>query len=221
MENDKPEGAAVTDRRAEILAGFQQYVLENGQVPSSIYKFTETLNMSEEDFYRYFTSFEAVKSGVWIELFDHTLNNLYAQEIFPSYSSREKMLAFFFTWVEELKKNRSYLLALYERLAGPHQSPPSEVRDFREKYKEFASQVLAEGKETEEIAKRPFVENKYDDVLWVQLWFIFRFWIRDSSVSFEKTDVSIEKSVHLAFDLMGKSSLDSIADFVKFLYQNK
>ena len=81
--------------------------------------------------------------------------------------------------------------------------------------------ILLEAKTTGEVADRPFISEKYDEGLWLQLWFIFQFWIKDSSVSFEKTDAAIEKSVHLAFDLMGKSALDTFADFAKFLYQNK
>jgi hypothetical protein len=38
--------------------------------------------------------------------------------------------------------------------------------------------------------------------------------------NFEKTDAAIEKSVNLAFDLIGKGILDNALDFGKFLYQN-
>lgn len=221
MENDQPNTGLANDIRGKILEGFKLYVLEHGQIPPSVYKFAEILNIPETEFYEHFTSFGALRSALWVESFDRTLANLYDQEIYGEYSAREKLLAFFFTWIEELKKDRSYLLVLYDRSHAISKLPPSEVSQFRERFQEFAKSILMEGKESEEIAKRPFISDRYDEGLWLQVWFIFRFWIKDSSTSFEKTDVAIEKSVHLAFDLMGKNSLDSMVDFAKFLFQNK
>ena len=78
-----------------------------------------------------------------------------------------------------------------------------------------------EGKETQEIANRPVISDRYDEALWIQVLFVLKYWLDDNSPRFEKTDAAIEKSVNLAFDLMGKSALDSFLDFAKFLYQNK
>lgn len=221
MEIDRPKKDVVKDIRTKILSGFRLYVLEHGQSPPSVYKFTKILKIDEVEFYKYFTSFRALQSAVWVELFDRTLENLYAQEVYSDYSAREKLLAFFFTWIEELKKDRSFLLVLYDRFDSLSKFPPSEFGQFRTRFKEFAKLILMEGKESEEIVKRPFINQQYDEGLWLQVWFILRFWLKDSSPSFEKTDVAIEKSVHLAFDLMGKNSLDSMVDFAKFLFQNK
>jgi len=221
MENDQPTSGLLKDIRAEIVDGFRLYVLEHGQTPPSVYQFARTINIQEKDFYEYFTSFGALKAAIWEETFDSTLEHLHAQDIYPGYSAREKLLAFFFTWIEELKKNRSYLLALYDRTERKSKLPPPEVEQFKEKFKEYAKLILAEGEETEEVAKRPWITNHYREGLWLQVWFIFQFWIKDTSTSFEKTDAAIEKSVHLAFDLMGKNAVDSIVDFGKFLFQNK
>ena len=64
-------------------------------------------------------------------------------------------------------------------------------------------------------------QNFCIEALWMQVGFVFRYWVEDRSPRFEKTDAAIEKSVNLAFDLMGKSALDSFLDFAKFLYQHK
>jgi hypothetical protein len=53
------------------------------------------------------------------------------------------------------------------------------------------------------------------------LLFVTDFWLKDKSPGFEKTDEAIERSLNLAFDLMGKSPLDSMLEFGKFLFQNK
>lgn len=221
MEKTKPNKTTKVDYRTKILAGYIEHVLEHGQEPASVFKFAKELKMKEEDFYSYFTSFESIKSAVWTKLFEDTLNNLESQDVFKEYSAREKLLGFLFTWIEELKKNRSYILVLYQNHKNLKGLLPIEVKAFRDKFKDFANEIILEGKETEEIANRPIISDRYDEALWLQVWFVFQFWLKDTSPAFEKTDAAIEKSVNLAFDLMGKSALDTFVDFAKFLYQNK
>ena len=209
------------DYRNLILDGFVAHLLEHGAEPASIFKFAKDIKIKEEEFYQYFTSFEGVKSAVWVAIFENTLANVEGQDVYKEYSVREKFLSFLFTWVEELKKNRSYLLSLYQDKSTTFKKLPGDTRDFKEKFSDFATDLVMEGKETQEIAARPFITEKYDEALWMQVGFVFRYWIDDTSPRFEKTDAAIEKSVNLAFDLMGKSALDSFLDFAKFLSQNK
>jgi AcrR family transcriptional regulator len=221
MENTTAKKSTKADPRAKIINGYIEYVLENGQEPASIFKFSKELKMKEEDFYSFFTSFDGIKSAVWGQLFDNTIQNLESQEVYKEYSAREKLLGFLFTLVEELKKNRSYLISLYADHKDLKKLLPKEVKSFKSKFKDFANEIILEGKETEEIASRPIISDRYDEALWLQVWFVFQFWLNDSSPAFEKTDAAIEKSVNLAFDLMGKSAFDTFIDFAKFLYQNK
>lgn len=221
MENTAAKKTSKSDPRTKIILAYLNYVLENGSEPLSIYKFTKGIKMNEVDFYTHFTSFEAIKSAIWGKLFEDTIQNLESQGVFKEYSAREKLLGFLFTLVEELKKNRSYLMSLYGGHKDMKKLIPQEVKVFKDKFKDFANEIILEGKETEEIANRPLITERYDEALWLQVWFVFQFWLRDTSSSFEKTDAAIEKSVNLAFDLMGKSALDTFIDFAKFLYQNK
>ncbi|HAH38014.1 MAG TPA: hypothetical protein DEQ87_20085 [Algoriphagus sp.] len=221
METATVKNTNKKDYRKLILEGFVNHVLENGTAPNSIFKFAKELKMKEADFYTYFTSFDAIKSAIWVQIFEDTISQLEAQEVYREYSAREKFLGFLFTWIEELKKNRSYLLSLYEHRSKAMNPIPSELKEFKEKFKDFASDIIMEGKETQEIANRPVISDRYDEALWIQVLFVLKYWLDDNSPRFEKTDAAIEKSVNLAFDLMGKSALDSFLDFAKFLYQNK
>ena len=45
--------------------------------------------------------------------------------------------------------------------------------------------------------------------------------MEDSSPSFEKTDVVIEKSVRAIFDVFETTPLESVIDFGKFLWKDK
>jgi hypothetical protein len=221
METTPVKKTTKKDFRKLILEGFVNHVLEHGAQPKSVFKFAKDLKMKEEEFYVYFTSFDSIKSSIWVSLFESTLEQIEAQEVYKEYSVREKFLSFLFTWIEELKKNRSYLLSLYQDKNKAYKSLPEDTKEFKEKFRDFAGEIIMEGKETQEIASRPLISDRYDEALWLQLAFVFRYWMDDRSPRFEKTDAAIEKSVNLAFDLMGKSALDSFLDLAKFLYQNK
>jgi hypothetical protein len=44
-----------------------------------------------------------------------------------------------------------------------------------------------------------------------------KFWMDDSSASFEKTDIFIEKSVNASFELMNIKPIQSLVDLGKFI----
>lgn len=209
-----------TDKH-KIIEGYINHILETGTEPASVFKFAKDLKMQEATFYEHFTTFGAIKKAVWEMVFEQTVADLEGQEVYKTYSAREKLLGFFFTWIEELKKRRSYLLAVYGENLMKDKKFPDELKGFKSNFKDFVSEIIMEGKETDEIAERPYVSDRYDEAIWLQVMFVFRFWLKDDSPAFEKTDAAIEKSVNLAFDLMGKSAVDSFVDFAKFLFQSR
>lgn len=88
-------------------------------------------------------------------------------------------------------------------------------------FKEYARDLVMEGKESQEVTPRRFLNERYPDAFWLQLLMILDFWVKDKSKGFENTDAMIEKSVNTSFDLMGSTALDSVLDFAKFMYQNR
>ena len=62
-------------------------------------------------------------------------------------------------------------------------------------------------------------EKLSTEVLWMHFIAIFHFWLNDTSPSFEKTDMAIEKSVRIVFDVFDNTPIDSIVDFGKFLWK--
>lgn len=221
MENIQSDNLLAPDTRTRITEAFVLHVLETGREPVSVFKFAQSLGIREEEFYTYYTSFLGVKGGVWEQIFERTIRSMEAQPVHATYSTREKLLAFYFTWIEELKKNRSYLLALYLQPEGFRKAMPEELRGFKARFEAFANNLIAEGKATDQIAERKYISDKYADALWVETLFILQFWLKDTSPSFERTDAAIEKSVNLVFDLIGRTAVDSLVDFAKFLYQSK
>ncbi|NNL16413.1 MAG: TetR/AcrR family transcriptional regulator, partial [Flavobacteriaceae bacterium] len=54
---------------------------------------------------------------------------------------------------------------------------------------------------------------------WLQLLLTMKFWMEDTSASFEKTDILIEKAVNASFDLMDIKPLKTVTDLGKFLFK--
>ena len=130
------------------------------------------------------------------------------------------MLAFYYTLLEELKSHRSFVLlqlSSHNRL----ELVPEYLKTFRTTFEAFIESILNEGKGNGEVATRPYLDRRYPQLFWLHMGFILMFWKDDDSAAFEKTDAAVEKSVNLAFDLIGKGAVDSVIDFGKFLYQNK
>lgn len=212
---DAPNPAATLQQR------YMAYLLEQGQRPQSVYQFAKSLEMPEQDFYEHFNSLESLEKGIWASFFEDTLSKIQNDPTFQQYGVREKLLAFYFTLIEGLKANRSYVDFCFKHL------PKGTLRPFflehmRSGFLSFAQELTNEGQESGEFAQRLFITDSYKDALWLQLRYILKFWLKDESKNFEQTDAAIEKVVNVAFDLMGRTFIDTIVDFVKFnLQKNK
>ena len=66
-----------------------------------------------------------------------------------------------------------------------------------------------------ELLKDGIVQESY----LVQLMMTLKFWLDDTSTSFDKTDIFIEKSINASFDLISISPLKSVVDLGKFLFK--
>ena len=220
MEGSKAKKTTKKSPEDRIKEAYIEYVLEHGKAPASIFKFIRELKLKEEDFYDNFNSFENIEKEIWLGLFNNAMEAIRADDVYDEYSVREKMLAFLFTYVEQLKANRSFILQTVPKKMRPEVTPYYLTR-VKSAFKDWATELLMEGEETEEVLQRPVIGKRYDEALWLQFLFIVGFWIKDESKGFEKTDAAIEKSVNLAFDLMGRGPLDAMLDFGKFLFQNR
>jgi AcrR family transcriptional regulator len=212
--------SAVVAPETRILLAYMDHLLLHGQRPSSVFKFCLDLGIKEEEFYNHFGSFDTVERQLWKSFIDKTLLRLRADESFTAFSSREQILAFYYTFFEELKASRSFVLLQLEH-HKKLEITPEFLKDFKREFETFIESVLKVGKENGEVAKRPFLDKNYPQLFWLHMGFLLIFWKEDSSAGFEKTDAAIEKSVNLAFDLIGKGAVDSVVDFAKFLYQTK
>lgn len=215
----KIKKSAVVNAETRIELAYVDYLLNNGERPPSVFKFCHDLGIGEDEFYNYFGSFSGLERKIWKGFIDKTVLRLQADQTYPSFSAREKILAFYYTLFEELKSSRSFVLVQLGNKFKPELTPEF-LKDFRSAYESFIESVLSNGKTNGEIANRPYLDKRYPQLFWLHLGFILYFWTHDNSPAFESSDAAIEKSVNLAFDLIGKGAVDSMIDFAKFMYQN-
>jgi len=209
----------VMNTAEEIQNAYIDYVLTKGVKPASVYVFAKENNLSEEEFYNFYASFEGIEESIWTELSNKALTEVQNQEIWEQYSSREKTLAFFYAFIELLKSKRSFVLYSLKD-SGQSIGTPAILKGVKMLFEGFASGLVDQGVESGELANRRFLTSKYKDALWIQFGVILNFWAKDNSPGFEKTDEAIEKGINVTFDLFGKSPLDSLFDYGKFMMNN-
>jgi hypothetical protein len=203
----------------QIKNGYIDYVLTHGEKPKSIYSFVKSLDISEAEFYEVYASFDGIEKATWVELVIETIDTIRQQEVWSEYSSRDKMLSFFYSFTEMLKKQRSFVVYTLKHHYSNFSTPEC-LSSTRPIFENFAEEIISEGLESGELVSRPFFSKRYKDALWTQFLFITRFWINDDSQGFEKTDEAIEKGINVTFDLFERSPIDNLFEYGKFLSRN-
>lgn len=209
------------EKSEKIKQAYIEFFLENGTQPPSVYSFTKKLKMKEVEFYDHYNSFELLESDIWLGFLKETISKIESDSVYTTYSVREKLLAFYYTSIEILKNNRSYASQTWRLIDKKKLKTPVFMTDLKIGFKEYARDLVMEGKESQEVTPRRFLDERYPDAFWLQFLMIIDFWVKDKSKGFENTDAMIEKSVNTSFDLMGSTALDSVLDFAKFMYQNR
>ncbi len=205
--------------KEQIKNAFIQYIRQHGKAPATPYNLMAELGEDEKYFYDNYSSFATIEQDIWGEYLTETVQRLRSESVYAEYTVREKLLAFYFTLVEVLKENRSFVTnELSARNGGFRRKV---LADFKNGFYEYINILLEEGMDTGEVEQRMFIAKKYDTLLWAETEFLIRFWVRDDSKNFERTDAAVEKTVNFAMDLIGRNLADSAFDFVKFLFQRK
>lgn len=204
---------------AQIQDAYIDYVLTNNEEPKSVYIFAKQLGITEQEFYAFYSSFVAVEKAIWADLTIKTITEIQQQEVWATYTSREKILAFFYAYIELLKTRRSFVVYSLKK-SRTRVSAPEVLDDVRNVFETFAENIIKSGLESGELADRRFLSKRYKDALWVQFGIILNFWVNDSSNNFEKTDEAIERGVNVTFNLFQRSPLDDLIDYGKFVARN-
>ncbi len=206
--------------KADWISKYMDYVLENEKHPKTVYKFTKEQKAKEEDFYKHFGSFQALREEIWHQFYQKSIDLLEKSPETANFGSREKLLTFYFTFFEMLSLNRSYVLFVLQEEKDKLKSL-AQLKVLRKDIKGFAKTLIQEDNEEKQTKILQKNESIFSEATWVQTMFLLKFWMDDNSAEFEKTDVAIEKSVNTVFDVFDNTPLDRVLDLGKFLYKER
>jgi hypothetical protein len=204
----------------KIVSMFMQDTLENNKKPQSVYHFAKTNGVSETEFYAFFGGLEGVEKEVFNLFLIKTLELLDKDKDYEYYDMKSKMLSFYFTFFELLTANRSYVVLSFTENKNPLQGLV-QLSSLRNSFKDFVSGVISDEYRLKQEKFKKIQEKALQESAWIQLLMTLKFWLDDTSASFEKTDLFIEKSVKASFELMNTTPLESLIDFGKFLFKEK
>ena len=203
-----------------ILSHYIDYFLEHHKQPQSVYQFSKQFDFDEALFYGNYTSFDQIEKMFFSSLFDQALEMLKKSEDFKTYDARTQLLSFYFTYFELLTANRSFVMALLNEDKNKLKSV-SKLSELRKQFKQFFDDLAIEKIDLKQEKLIELQEKTLCEMAWLQFLFTLKFWIEDTSLAFEKTDIFIEKSVNTSFDLMDTTPFKSLIDFGKFMWQEK
>jgi len=204
----------------QLVSKYIDILLETGKQPASIYTFSKELGIDESTFYKHFSSFEHLEEKVFTLFFDNATSLLENNEDFKDYDAKNKLLSLYFTYVEILTENRSYvLLALNDNKNSLKNL--KKLEGLKKSFGHFINKLQIEKIDFKQERIEKFQERGIQEVFWVQFLIILKFWMDDSSSVFEKTDVFIEKSIHASFEIINTKPAKSFLDLGKFLLKEK
>ena len=199
---------------------YMAYVLEHNHAPKSVYAFAKSNGFEESEFYTFFANFDSLENTIFSLFFTNTLETLESSKDYPTYDSRNQLLSFYFTFFENLTANRSYVVYALNENCNKLENL-RKLKGLRSKFLDYIDrldiEVLQIKNKQLELLKDGIVQESY----WVQLMMTLKFWLDDTSTSFDKTDIFIEKSINASFDLISISPLKSVVDLGKFLFKEK
>lgn len=204
----------------KIVSMFMQDTLENNEKPKSVYHFAKANGLTEAEFYNFFGSIEGIEKEIFILFLEKTLTLLEKDKDYEYYDMKSKMLSFYFTFFELLTANRSYVVLSLKENKNPLQGL-MQLSGLRNGFKDFVSGIISDEYRLKQEKFQQIQEKALQESAWFQLLMTLKFWLEDSSASFEKTDLFIEKSVKASFELMNTTPLESLIDFGKFLFKEK
>jgi AcrR family transcriptional regulator len=216
MEETKQKRKAGTSHKDQILVAYRDFVLTEGKEPASVYQLCKLAGVSEEQFYGFFSSLGQVGFEIWKIRLEAAAATVRNNPEYADFSGRDKLLLFYFSLLQELKKERSFVAWSAKSRMLPF-SQHSGQKELGRWVKDFFQDILNEARASGEVKDRARLDNLYPDAMLLQFWFILDFWIRDESADFADSDALVEKSLGLTFDLLGEGPLEKALDLGRFL----
>lgn len=207
-----------------ILKSYSDFILRNNHAPKNVYSFCEDNKFAESDFYIFFPNFEEVEKEYLVYFFEESLYLLADDANFLEMNSKTKLLSLYYTYFEQLTMNRSLVTYILDN-KKPLESL-KKLSKLRTMFLDFVKTLdiatINLDLENTRLEKIEKLKNKgVEELFWNNFLVTLKFWMEDTSSSFEKTDIFIEKSVEASFELVNTKPLEKLLDFGKFIWKEK
>ncbi|XOV66429.1 MAG: TetR/AcrR family transcriptional regulator [Fluviicola sp.] len=208
--------------KEQILSAYSDFLLEHQEQPKSMHHFAKHLELSEQDIYSHFASFEAMERSILAHFVENardlTMEQAKNDDAFQE--QRTQMVTFYLTFVEVLKANRS----LVQLLLPKGKDQLRAWKNLKSAKRVFLAYVQMLDIKIEALSFIPsdkVKEKTLEVAAWSQFHTILAFWMNDDSADFERTDIFIEKSLKLSFEISDSTILQSFVDLGKFVTQHE
>src|SRR5688572_8792828 len=186
-----------------LLHAYSDFYIKEGRLPRHEAEFTHSAGLDEKDMYGAYSSLSVIDRQLFRNWAEETITACNTDPSFSSYGVREKMLALCFTLLETLKPHRSLIKTIEKKYRGFNNAA---IKGMQQPMQDFFQALVVEGTTNGEIVARPLIGPRYKQVLWTAVVIILKYWLQDESNHFEKSDIAVEKTVHLAMDLMAPNA---------------
>lgn len=209
-----------TVSKNDIITFYMDYVLEHDSNPKTVFAFAKLNNFEEAKFYEHFASFEAIEKGIFEAFFTNSITALNKSEDYEIFDARNKLLSFYYTFFENLTANRSYVKHVLDKYKTDLKGLKI-LTGLKTHFTKYISELGIQMLDLKQDQLEKIQDRALKESAWLQLLLTMKFWLDDSSASFEKTDIFIEKSVNTTFDVLDIAPLKSVIDLGKFLFKEK
>lgn len=207
----------MTDKQA-LIDQYTGFYRKFGRFPKDAAEFAQYLGLENNEFLKSFNPLATLAAYIWEGYFDTARERSQADPAFENYSCREIYLSLLYNLVavinEEADMNRSMF-----SFAAALPSAPKELKRLKTTAGDYLAEMIAAGQRSGEIADRTLVNSQYKRWTWWGMLFVIYFWKNDDSADGESTDVAIEKTAHLIFDILNPNAMDSTIQFFTFLFK--
>lgn len=204
--------------KIDILTFYMDFVAEHKMRPDSIEEFCNHVKISEADFNNHFSSFKKVEKTVFKELFKNSIEVLNESEEFAAFDGKNKLLSLYFTFFENLNLNRAYVEVVLKGCTNQLKSHKS-LASLKKQFTAFIQNLELSESFLPIDGLEKIQQNVVSQTAWIQFLLTIKFWLQDTSESFEKTDIFIEKSINTSFELLENKFLKNALDLGKFVYK--
>ncbi|WP_397447253.1 TetR family transcriptional regulator C-terminal domain-containing protein [Polaribacter sp. R77954] len=206
--------------KLDILTLYMDLVAETKTRPDDVDHFCEQVELDTDIFYKHFKSLKKVEKTIFNELFKNSLEVLNESEEFASFDGKNQLLSLYFTFFENLNLNRTYVEVVLKGCKNQLKTYKT-FSTLKKSFIQFVDSLSLNESILPIDGLEKFQSNLISQSAWIQMIITIKFWLDDTSESFEKTDIFIEKSINTSFELIENKFLKNVFDLGKFVYKEK